>query len=217
MRVLVACESSGRVREAFRSLGHDAWSCDLLPSDDGSRHHYQRDVREVAGLGWDMMIAHPPCTYLCNSGIHWNKRVPGRAELTREALSFVRWMMELPIPRKAIENPLGIISTHIRPPDQVIQPYQFGDDASKATCLWLDGLPMLRPTRLVPPRMVGGLPRWANQTDSGQNKLPQTADRWKLRSETYPGIAQAMAAQWGSETNLAAHDREATAQGALFA
>jgi hypothetical protein len=197
-RLLVGCESSGKVREAFRRRGFDAWSCDLLPADDASPYHYQADLRLVVGLGWDALIAHPPCTYLCSSGLHWNKRVPGRDALTEEALDFVRWLMALPIPHKAIENPIGCISSRIRKPDQIIQPWMFGDDASKATCLWLEGLPTLVPTNVVEGRVVNGRRRWANQTDSGQNKLPPSADRWKLRSETYDGIADAMADQWST-------------------
>lgn len=197
MRVLVACEYSGRVREAFRSLGHDAWSCDLLPSDDGSEHHIEGDVLSVLNDGWDMMIAFPPCTYLCSSGLHWNKRVAGREEKTVEALEFVRALMEAPIDKIAIENPVGRIGTAIRKADQSIHPYMFGDDASKRTCLWLKNLRLLKPTRFVEPRMVDGKPRWSNQTDSGQNKLPPSEDRWKERSKTYQGIADAMASHWG--------------------
>lgn len=194
-RVLVGCESSGVVREAFRSLGHDAWSCDLQPADDGSECHYQCDLREaVEAQPWDVLIAHPPCTYLAASGLHWNKRVAGRDALTEQALDFVRWIFALPIPRVAVENPIGCISTRIREPEQVIQPWWFGDDASKATCLWLKGLPTLMPThRLRGDRST----RRANQTASGQNKLSPSPDRWKLRSVTYPGIARAMAEQWG--------------------
>jgi hypothetical protein len=197
MRVLVACEYSGAVRDAFRARGHDAMSCDLLPTDvDGP--HYQGDVFDVIGNGWDLMIAHPPCTYLCSSGLHWNGRVEGRAAKTEDALAFVRALLDAPIPRIAIENPVGCIGTRIRKADQTIQPHQFGDDASKATCLWLKGLPLLTPTDRVPGRMVNGKARWANQTDSGQNRLAPSADRWKLRSATFPGIAAAMADQWGN-------------------
>ncbi len=197
MRVLVACEYSGTVRDAFRARGHDAMSCDLLPTDvDGP--HYQGDVFDVIGNGWDLMIAHPPCTYLCSSGLHWNGRVEGRAAKTEDALAFVRALLDAPIPRIAIENPVGCIGTRIRKADQTIQPHQFGDDASKATCLWLKGLPLLTPTDRVPGRMVNGKARWANQTDSGQNRLAPSADRWKLRSATFPGIAAAMADQWGN-------------------
>ena len=197
MRVLVACEYSGAVRDAFRSRGHDAMSCDLLPTDvDGP--HYQGDVFDVIGDDWDLMIAHPPCTYLSSSGLHWNGRVDGRAAKTEDALAFVRALLDAPIPRIAVENPVGCIGTRIRKADQTIQPHQFGDDASKATCLWLKGLPLLKPTAHVPGRMVNGKPRWANQTDSGQNRLAPSADRWKLRSATFSGIAAAMADQWGN-------------------
>lgn len=202
MRVLIGCESSGNTREAFRARGHDAWSCDLLPADDGSEFHFQQDVFEVAAAyEWDLAIFHPPCTYLSSSGLHWNKRVPGRAAKTEAALEFVRALMGVDIPSWAIENPVGCISTQIRKPDQIIQPWMFGEDASKATCLWLKNLPLLTPTEFYPPRLVqwkGKLrERWGNQTDSGQNKLPPSQDRWKVRSETYPGISAAFAEQWG--------------------
>lgn len=199
MKILVACEYSGRVREAFRTLGHDAWSCDLLPSDDDSSHHIISDVLPLLNNGWDMMIAFPPCTYLCSSGLHWNNRVEGRSEKTEEALKFVRALMEAPIEKIAIENPVGRIGTAIRKADQSIHPYMFGDNASKRTCLWLKGLGKLKPTGFVEPRMVDGKPRWGNQTDSGQNKLPPSDNRWKERSKTYEGIANAMADQWGGE------------------
>ena len=196
MRVLISCEYSGTVRDAFIALGHDAMSCDLLPTDrDGP--HYQGDVFDVIGDGWDLMIAHPPCTYLCSSGLHWNKRYPERAQKTQDALAFVQRLMDAPIPRIAVENPIGRIGTAIRKADQVIHPYQFGHDASKQTALWLKGLPLLQPTQLVAPRLVAGNARWANQTDSGQNRLSPSPDRWKLRSTTYQGIADAMANQWG--------------------
>ena len=195
MKVLVACEFSGIVRDAFTKLGHYALSCDLEDTET-TGEHYKGDVLDVLDSGWDLMIAHPPCTYLCSSGLHWNKRRLGRAEETEKALEFVRRLLDAPIPRIALENPVGCISTRIRPYDQAIQPYQFGHDASKKTCLWLKNLPPLRPTKMVEPRMVNGKPRWANQTDSGQNKLPPSADRWAIRSETYQGIAQAMAEQW---------------------
>ena len=195
MRVLVACEYSGKVRDAFIAAGHEAMSCDLLPTD-APGPHYTGPVQDVLNDGWDLMVAHPPCTYLCSSGLHWNKRRPERAQQTEDALVFVRDLMSAPIYHIAIENPIGCISTRIRPPEQTIQPYQFGHDASKATCLWLKNLPSLQPTQMIEPRMVNGKPRWGNQTDSGQNKLPPTADRWKIRSETYEGIAKAMADQW---------------------
>lgn len=197
MKVLAACEFSGRVREAFRALGHDAWSCDLLPASDGSLFHFQCDVCEVLKQGWDMLIAFPPCTYLCSSGMHWTTRGLRDPQLTEDAIQFVRHLLECQIPRVALENPVGAISTRIRKPDQIIQPHQFGEDASKSTCLWLRGLPPLTPTAHVPPRIVNGRKRWGNQTDSGQNKLAPSPTRWADRSETYAGIARAMAIQWG--------------------
>ena len=195
MRVLIACESSGAVRDAFRARGHFAMSCDLLPSEQPGPHH-QGDVRELLGQEWDLLIAHPPCTYLSVSGRHWTTRGLRDPKLTEDALDFVRLFMNAPIERVAIENPVSVISSRIRKPDQIIQPYQFGHDASKKTCLWLKGLPLLKPTQMVEPRIVNGKQRWGNQTDSGQNKLPPSKDRWKLRSKTYKGIADAMAAQW---------------------
>ncbi len=198
MRVLAACEFSGRVREAFRALGHDAWSCDLLPASDGSLFHFQGDVREVMEQGWDMLIAFPPCTYLCSSGMHWTTRGLRDPQLTEDAVAFVRHLLGCQIPRIALENPIGAISTRIRKPDQIIQPHQFGEDASKSTCLWLRGLPFLKPTAHVAPRIVNGRKRWGNQTDSGQNKLAPSPTRWADRSETYAGIARAMALQWGN-------------------
>lgn len=196
MRVLVACESSGVVRDAFRAQGHFAMSCDLLSAERPGPHH-QGDVRELLGQEWDLLIAHPPCTYLSVSGMHWTTRGLRDPKLTEDALGLVRLFMDAPIERIAIENPVSVISSRIRKPDQIIQPYQFGHDASKKTCLWLKNLPLLSPTEMVEPRMVNGKPRWANQTDSGQNKLPPSKDRWKIRSKTYTGIAQAMANQWG--------------------
>lgn len=196
VRVLVACEFSGVVREAFAKLGHDAWSCDLLPTATPGQH-IKGDVLPVLNDSWDLVIAHPPCTYLCSSGLHWNKRRDGREGKTEEALIFVRAIMDCSAPQICIENPIGRIGTAIRKADQVIQPYQFGHDASKRTGLWLKNLPKLRHTKYVPPRLVNGKPRWGNQTDSGQNKLPPSKDRWKLRAATYQGIANAMAHQWG--------------------
>ena len=198
MKVLAACEYSGLVRDAFRSLGHDAMSCDLLPSDAGGPH-YQGDVTDLLGDGWDLMVAHPPCTYLSVSGMHWTSRGLRDPQLTEDALAFVCLLMSAPIPRIAVENPVSVISSRIRKPDQVIQPHQFGHDASKATCLWLKGLPLLTPTVQIPPRIVDGRKRWGNQTDSGQNRLPPSHDRWKIRSATFTGIATAMAEQWGGQ------------------
>jgi hypothetical protein len=204
-KVLIACEYSGRVRDAFLARGHDAVSCDLLPTDSPGPHH-QGDVRDILADRWDLVIAHPPCTYLSSSGLHWNTRgvlVDGRprAELTEEAVEFARMFIDGPetahIPLRAVENPVGCLSSRVRKPDQIIHPHQFGDDASKSTCLWLVGLPPLVPTKLIPPRIVGGKKRWANQTDSGQNRLGPSEDRWKVRSQTYAGIAGAFAAQWG--------------------
>jgi hypothetical protein len=195
MKVLVACEYSGTVRDAFRAAGHDALSCDLLPTDVPGPH-YQGDVTDIINDGWDLMVAHPPCTYLCSSGLHWNKRRPERAQMTEDALKFVQFLLDAPIPRIALENPIGCIGTRIRKADQTIQPWQFGHDASKSTCFWLKNLPLLTPTAVIEPRIANGKKRWANQTDSGQNRLPPSEDRWKIRSETYAGIAAAMVAQW---------------------
>ena len=192
MRILVACEFSGVVREAFRRRGHDAVSCDLLPSEVPGPH-IQADVLDVLGDGWDLMVAFPPCTYLCSSGLHWNTRRPERAALTEGALAFVRDLLDAPIPAVALENPIGCISTRIRKPDQVVQPWQFGHPESKATCLWLRNLPLLVPTNTLPLPQSG---RWQNQTASGQNRLGPSADRWRIRSRTYSGLAEAMAEQW---------------------
>ncbi|CAB4124720.1 hypothetical protein UFOVP62_26 [uncultured Caudovirales phage] len=170
----------------------------MLTCEGDSQWHIEGDALSLLHEGWDMMIAHPPCTYLASSGLHWNKRRPERAAQTEDAIRFVLALADAPIPRIAIENPIGCLSSRWRKPDQIIHPHMFGDDASKATCLWLKGLEPLRPTTHVTPRMVEGKPRWANQTDSGQNKLAPSADRWALRSKTYQGIADAMAAQWGA-------------------
>lgn len=257
LRVLVACEYSGRVRDAFTRRGHYAMSCDLLPTDSPGEH-YQGDVFDIIDMGWDLMIAHPPCTYLSVSGMHWTTRGLRDPKLTEDALEFVQRLMDAPIARKAIENPVSVISSRIRKPDQIIQPWWFGSDASKKTCLWLQNLPPLEiyypdvippagwhrvmgahdmleceacgepfcpehnehyadcgcigphedeeevtyktvdgvtfATRLnPPPKMI-----WGNQTPSGQNKLGPSDDRWKIRSETYPGVAEAIAEQWGA-------------------
>lgn len=192
MRVLVACEYSGTVRDAFIRAGYSAWSCDLLPSDSLGPH-YQCDVREILDNDWDLLIAHPPCTYLSVSGMHWTARGLRDPQLTEDALEFVRTILNAPVPRICLENPVSVISSRIRKPDQIIQPWMFGHFESKATCLWLKGLPLLKPTNIVE-KMNG---KWNNQTKSGQNKLPPSKDRWKIRSKTYQGIADAMAAQWG--------------------
>lgn len=196
-RILVACEWSGVVTNAFRARGYEAWSCDLLPSQTMD-HHLQKDVWwELVANKWDALIAFPPCTYLCSSGLHWNKKDPERKLKTERALDFVKRLLDSPIPYIALENPVGCISTRIRPPDQYVQPHQFGHDASKKTGLWLKNLPRLLPTNNIQPRMVNGRPRWGNQTDSGQNKLGPSVDRAQIRGKTYEGIAKAMAEQWG--------------------
>jgi hypothetical protein len=201
MKVLVACEYSGRVREAFKARGHDAWSCDLLPTEIPGNHH-QGDILEIINDGWDLMIAHPPCTHLAVSGAaHFAKKIASGEQ--QAALDFVSALLNAPIERIALENPISVISSKIRKPDQIIQPYDFGNDASKRTCLWLKNLPLLRPTKYVEPRIVitpSGKPakRWANQCDNyGHDSQPPSPDRWKIRSATYQGIADAMAEQWG--------------------
>jgi site-specific DNA-cytosine methylase len=186
MKVLVACEYSGTVRDAFINGGHEAMSCDLLPTESPGPH-YQGDVRDVLDKDWDLMIAHPPCTHLAVSGARWFK---DKQVEQAEALDFVRLLLDADIPKIALENPVSIISSRIRKPDQIIQPWQFGHDASKKTCLWLKNLPKLEPTDIIIKE------RYANQTPSGQNKLGPSADRWKLRSATYEGIAKAMVDQW---------------------
>lgn len=191
-RVLVACEFSGRVRDAFLAKGCDAWSCDLLPSE-APGNHLQCSVEDVLGLDWDLMVGHPPCTYLARSGIHWTTRGLRDPQLTDDALSFVRMLMDAPIPHIAVENPVSVISSRIRKPDQIIQPWMFGHPESKTTCLWLKGLPTLVPTNVLTKPVDG---RWANQTTSGQSKLSPSPDRWKQRSRTYQGIADAIADQW---------------------
>jgi hypothetical protein len=183
MRVLVACEYSGCVRDAFISKGHDAMSCDMLPTD-APGPHYQGDVRDLLGLGiWDLMIAHPPCTHLAVSGArHFAaKKASGVQDY---ALDFVRLLLDAPIHRIALENPISIISSRIRKPDQIIQPWQYGHGETKATCLWLKNLPKLQPTNIVEGR------------EARIHKMPPSADRWKERSRTFAGIADAMAGQW---------------------
>ena len=185
MKMLVACEYSGTVRDAFAALGHDAMSCDLQPTERPG-NHYQGDVRDVLDSGWDLMICHPPCTHLAVSGARWFKdKVMEQAE----ALDFVRLLLSAPIPRIALENPVSVISSKIRKPDQVIQPWQHGHGETKATCLWLKGLPKLEPSNVVEGR------------EQRIWKLPPSADRWKERSRTFPGIAAAMASQWGILAN----------------
>ncbi len=193
MRVIIGCEFSGTVRDAFAKLGHDVLSCDLLPSEKPG-NHYIGNVMDILYDGFDLLVAHPPCTYLAVSGLHWNGRVPGRAEKTEAALKFVQMLMDAPIDKICIENPVSCISSRIRKPDQIIQPWWFGEDASKKTCLWLKNLPLLAETNRLP---GDNKTRRANQTPGGQNKLGPSPDRWKDRSRTYQGIADAMAMQFG--------------------
>lgn len=215
-RVLVACECSGVVRRAFRDKGWDAWSCDLVPAKDGDKNHIQGDCLNVLDNDWDLLIAHPVCTYLTCSAEWAYKDGPyhqkvgadtltgdARLKARRDAVNFVFRLRDAPIQFKCIENPRGHLSSAWRKPDQTIQPYWFGDNASKATCIWLINLPPLVSTNIVRGRMVEWpkgsgkmVERWANQTDSGQNNLPPSKDRAALRSETYPGFAAAMAEQW---------------------
>lgn len=238
MKVLVGYERSGIVRQAFRERGHDAWSCDLEPAEDGSNFHYQTSVKQLirhwylysegprTRAHWDLMIVHPVCTYIAGSGLHWNKHRPDRSASTEDALKEVAWLFDTAsthADRFALENPVGCIRTRLgHKSAQTIQPYHFGEDASKRTCLWLRCLPALRPTKFIEPRMVcrcgivveygkhdwgcmncgedasAFKPRWANQTDSGQNKLGPSPTRAMDRARTYPGIAAAMAEQWGN-------------------
>ncbi len=181
MRVLIACEFSGRVRDAFIAKGHDAVSCDLLPTD-APGPHYEGDVNDLLVERWDLLIAHPPCTHLAVSGARWFK---DKKEEQKEALDFVRLLLNANIERIALENPISVISSQVRKPDQIIQPWQFGHGETKATCLWLKNLPRLVPTNIVEGR------------EAIVHKMPPGPDRWKLRSLTYQGIADAMAGQWG--------------------
>lgn len=181
MRVLVACEYSGRVRDAFKAKGHDAWSCDLLETEVPG-NHIQHDVKHVLQMGWDLMICHPPCTHLAVSGARWFIE---KSKEQAEALEFVRMLLNADIPKICLENPVSIISSKIRKPDQIIQPWQFGHGETKATCLWLKGLPLLTPTNIVAGR------------EAKVHKMAPSPTRWKDRSRTYEGIAQAMAEQWG--------------------
>lgn len=182
MKVLIACEYSGIVRDAFRAIGHEAVSCDLLPTERPGPH-FEGDVKRIIDANWDLMIAHPPCTHLSVSGARWFK---DKREEQTQALEFVRYLLNSSIPMIALENPISIISSHIRKPDQIIQPWQFGHGETKATCLWLKGLPKLTPTKIVEGR------------EARIHKMPPSINRWKERSRTYEGIAKAMAEQWGS-------------------
>lgn len=182
MKVLVACEYSGAVRTAFAKLGHEAWSCDLAPTEIHG-NHYQCDVLEILDQGWDLMIAHPPCTHLAVSGARWFKH---KKSEQAAALEFVKILLSAPIPKICLENPVSIISSRIRKPDQIIQPWMFGHGETKTTCLWLKGLDPLKPTNIVSGR------------EQRVHKMPASDDRAKERSRTYAGIAEAMASQWGN-------------------
>ena len=214
MRVIIGFAFSGIERDMFAAMGHDAWSCDLLPCETPGKH-YQGDIRDILHDGWDMMIAHPDCTYLtCSAewaygnGPYHQKVKPetlvgaARCKARDDALDMVRLLLAAPIKRKVIENPRGVISTRIRPASQYIQPYDYGEDASKITGLWLENLPLLKPTKRVRGRIVmhngKQVERWANQTDSGQNRLTPGPDRWKERARTYHGWSEAFAQQWGN-------------------
>lgn len=201
MKVLIACEESQTVCKEFRKLGHEAYSADIQDCSGGfPQWHLKGDVIELLDQHWDLIIAHPPCQYLSVSGLHWNKRRPERAQKTEEAVEFFMKFANANCERVAIENPVCCMSTRWRKPDQIINFYQFGEDMSKTTCLWLKGLPKLTPTKYIEPRIVvkngKEYKRWANQTDSGQNCLPPSKDRAKIRAKTPIGFARAIATQW---------------------
>lgn len=204
MKVLIACEFSGTIREAFAKRGHYAWSCDLEPTDILGNHH-QGDVRDIADDDWDLIIAHPPCTYLTVTGNKWMKdeykdRFPTRQQDRLDAIKFFEFFTNLNAPKIAIENPIGIMSTHYRKPDQIIQPWHYGHEATKSTCLWLKGLPLLKPTNIVSKgefvtfKSGKRMTKW--YADAANNKSP--AERAKIRNKTFQGIADAMADQWGA-------------------
>jgi hypothetical protein len=193
MKVLIGCEKTGAVRRAFATAGWDAYSCDLEPDEDQSPKHRQCDILTMLDPRWDLMVAHPPCTYLSSSGMHWTTNGHRNYYDTEIALEFFRVLMRAPMKHICLENPVGIVSTRIRPPTQYVQPYEFGDNASKRTGLWLKNLPKLVPTNIVQPvRYVNGKPRYANQADSG-HPIERDANE---RSRTFLGIAYAMAIQW---------------------
>ncbi len=191
MRVLVACEFSGIVRDAFRGRGHDAWSCDLLPSERPGPH-IQGDVLAVLDRGWDLMIAHPPCTRLVTRG-----RYRATPKECRDAEVFFMRMIKAPVNKICVENPKGVMSSLFRPPDQIIQPYQFGHRERKATCFWLKNLPPLHPTKIVKPEDPVHVDRTTGKRRYRLDYLPESPERWKIRSRTFPGVARAMAEQWG--------------------
>ena len=196
MKILIACEYSGTVRDAFRKLGHDAWSCDILPTDGDPAYHYQCDIFDVLNKGWDLLIAHPPCTYLSNSGVFWLYKDPSRWEKLDDGAKFFKSLMDCNIPKIAIENPIPhkyAVERIGRKYTQIVQPWMFGHMERKATCLWLKGLEPLKPTNIVKEEMLK-LPKNVQQRI---HFLPPGPDRWKLRSKTFQGIADAMAEQWG--------------------
>jgi hypothetical protein len=194
MRVLVACEYSGTVRDAFSARGHDAWSCDFEPAETGG-NHYQQDVLTAIPYGWDLMIAHPPCERLCVSGARWKYEKEGWVAEQDAAILFVQALMDAPIHKIAVENPVGIISSRIRPPDQIIQPWQFGTPETKATCLWLKNLPLLIPTHKDQDMFSEPVPE---NIEARVHSLPPSAERKRLRAWRYTRIAEAMADQWGT-------------------
>ena len=194
MKVLVACEYSGIVRDAFTSKGHDAWSCDILPTESPG-NHFQGDILEHLDKGWDLMIAHPPCTHLAVSGARWFTEGRKPWSLQIEALDFVRKLLAAPINKIALENPVSVISTKIRKPNQIIQPFEYGHDVSKKTCLWLKNLPNLKPTKIVKPDIVLVNGKKMSRMHYESFKLP-SKERSKVRSKFYTGIAEAMANQW---------------------
>ena len=196
MKVLVACEYSGIVRDAFAAKGHDAWSCDILPTESPG-NHFQGDVLEHLDKGWDLMIAHPPCTHLAVSGARWFTEGKKPWSLQEEALDFVRKLLNAPIDKIALENPVSVISTQIRKPNQIIQPFEYGHDVTKKTCLWLKNLPNLKPTKIVKPDIVLVNGKKMSKMHYESFKLP-SKERSKVRSKFYTGIAEAMADQWGT-------------------
>ena len=197
MKVLVACEYSGIVRDAFAAKGHDAWSCDILPTESLG-NHFQGDVLEHLDKGWDLMIAHPPCTHLAVSGARWFTEGKKPWSLQEEALNFVRKLLDAPIDKIALENPVSVISTKIRKPNQIIQPFEYGHDVTKRTCLWLKNLPNLKPTKIVKPDIVLVNGKKMSRMHYDSFKLP-SKERSKVRSKFYTGIAEAMADQWGAD------------------
>ena len=197
MKVLIACEYSGIVRDAFAAKGHDAWSCDILPTESPG-NHFQGDVLEHLDKGWDLMIAHPPCTHLAVSGARWFTEGKKPWSLQEDALNFVRKLLDAPIDKIALENPVSVISTKIKKPNQIIQPFEYGHDVTKRTCLWLKNLPNLKPTKIVKPDIVLVNGKKMSRMHYESFKLP-SKERSKVRSKFYTGIAQAMADQWGTD------------------